>query len=87
MTHRTYTTTLPQTWTDLADIVVQLVDADDPRLQPLVLDLERAANCSLGAADRSAPMMERRFARAHRHAGSDRLPPGLGSDLALSSDN
>ena len=86
MMHRTYTTTLPRTWTDLAEVVVQLVDADDPRLQPLVLDLERAVDCSLGAADRSAPMMERRFARAHRRADSDRLPPGLGSDLAL-SDN
>ncbi len=84
MNDRTYTTTLPQTWTDLAEVVVQLVDADDPRLQPLVLDLEHASNCPLGAADRSAPMMARRFARAHRHAGSDRLPPGLGSDLALS---
>ena len=84
MTDRTYTTTLPQTWTDLAEVVVALVDADDPRLQPLVLDLERAANCPLGAADRSAPMMARRFARAHRRVASDRLPPGLGSDLALS---
>jgi hypothetical protein len=84
MTYRSYTTTLPQTWTDLADVVVQLVDADDPRLQPLVLDLEHAANCPLGAADRSAPMMARRFARAHRNAGTDRLPPGLGSGLLLS---
>jgi hypothetical protein len=84
MTDRTYTTTLPQTWTDLVDVVVQLVDADDPRLQPLVLDLEYAANCPLGDADRSAPMMARRFARAHRNAGTDVLPPGLGSGLALS---
>ena len=84
MNDRTYTTTLPQTWTDLAEVVAQLVEADDPRLQPLVLDLEHAANCPLGAADRSAAMMARRFARAHRRAGTDRLPPGLGSDLALS---
>jgi hypothetical protein len=81
MNDRTHHEMLPRTWTELAEVVVRLVDADDPRLQPLVLDLERAANCTLGAADRSAPMMARRFARAHRHAGDDRLPPGLGADL------
>jgi hypothetical protein len=78
------TPTAPQTWTDIAEVVAHLVDADDPRVQHLVLDLEHEAGCSLGAADRSAPMMARRFARAHRHAGSDLLPPGLGSGLALS---
>jgi hypothetical protein len=39
MDDRTHTPTLPETWTDLAEVVVRLVDADDPRLQPLVLDL------------------------------------------------
>ena len=80
------TRTVPQTWTDIAEVVAQLVDADDPRLQPLVLDLEHEAGCSLGTADRSAPMMARRFARAHRSTRTDQLPPELGLGLAL-SDN
>lgn len=67
----------PRTWNELAELVAALVDADDPRLQHLVLALERETGCSLGTPDRSAPMMGRRFARAHRATRTDLLPAGL----------
>ena len=77
MTTTTPMTTGPTTWNELAELVAVLVEADDPRLQHLVLDLEREAGCSLGSPDRSAPMMGRRFARAHRATRTDLLPAGL----------
>lgn len=67
----------PRTWNELAPVIARLVDADDPRLQDLVTGLEQETGCGLGIADRSAPMMGRRFARAHRGATSELLPPGL----------
>jgi hypothetical protein len=53
---------------DLAFLVVDVTDEDPARLvlAAVVADLERLADAELGGNDDVLPVLQRRFARAHR---------------------